>query len=603
MAKELTNSNSRVEPAIAQFLSPCQVKCPLHEDIQRTNILISLLPEDPILAHPAILRIGDYLYEQNPFFTVCGYVCGLCELHCNYSSKGGAIRRRLLKRFIAETYTPHLADKPAWEHPRDREPVAIIGGGPAGLMAAYELSRRGYRVTVFEAEACLGGALRLIPHYRLPGDVLTSALDNLVRIAGIEVCCSTRIGDGELTLDVLRQRGFQAIFIAKGTPAPRILTFAGKRVDGQELGGVLYGHTILYEENHGHLPDGCFTGRRAVVVGGGNVALDAARTVRRLGARTDIVCLESDERGARDGIQVAQDEIRGALEEGIAIHYSRGVNRILGADGTVTGISSPRCLAIYDERGFNPLFDPDDCVVLPADLLIIAVGQGPEQGFLASEGLLDRDGRLAIDPLTLQSLHKGWIFIGGDLRAIGYMAEAMRDGVTAAESIHRYLRGDDLLAGRRLQYVPQEIPRRCVYRHEPDVEWEPPDQRLRFEVYEHGFSLSEAIDEARRCLACGPCASCKACVAAGLQGLIPVVEVAEERCSGCGICVSVCPYGAARLMIRGDVRTSMSDPMACKGCGLCVAACPAGARQLRDDTTMARVQGVLRELGGGHDDD
>src|SRR5512138_3683120 len=115
MRQMRTNSNSRVEPAIAQFLPPCQVRCPIHEDIQRTNILIALLPEDPILAHPAIIRIGDYLYEQNPFFTVCGYVCGLCELQCNYAPKGGAIRRRLLKRFIAETYAPVLATKPAWE--------------------------------------------------------------------------------------------------------------------------------------------------------------------------------------------------------------------------------------------------------------------------------------------------------------------------------------------------------------------------------------------------------------------------------------------------------------------------------------------------------
>ena len=596
MRQTHSNGNSRVEPAIAQFLPPCQVKCPIHEDIQRTNILISLLPEDPILAHPAILQIGDYLYDQNPFFTVCGYVCGLCELQCNYSSKGGAIRRRLLKRFIAENYTPYLAAKPPCDVTHDKERVAIVGGGPAGLMAAYELSRRGYRVTVFEAAERVGGALWLIPHYRLPTDVLATALDNLVRISGIEVQCNTRVGEGAMTLATLREQGFQAVFIAKGTPAPRVLTFAGERVAGQDLGGVIYGHSLLYEENHGNLPAGCFAGRRAIVVGGGNVAFDAARTVRRLGAQTAMVCLESADHNDRDGIQVNHDEIRGAMEEGITIHYGRGVKLIHGQGGMVTGISCPRCLTIFDETGFNPSFDLADCLELTGDLLIIAVGQGPERSFLAREGLLDATGQLVVDPLTLQSRYKEWVFIGGDLRAIGYMVEAMRDGSSAAESIDRYLRHRDLRAGRQMQYVTQEIPRRRQYRSEPEVEWVPPEQRLRFELYEQGFSLSEAIAEARRCLACGPCASCKACIAAGVQEQLPTVEVLEERCSGCGICVSVCPFGAAKLKLQGEVRTSTTDSILCKGCGMCVAACPAGARRLHGDCTVARTRAALANL-------
>lgn len=598
MDQQRHRQQSATEPAIVQHFPPCQLKCPIHEEIQRTNILIAMLPEDPILARPAILQIGDYLYEQNPFFTVCAYVCGLCELQCNYSSKGGAIRRRLLKRFITETYIPCLTEKPAWDLPHDRPPVAVIGGGPAGLMAGFELSRRGCPVTLFEADERVGGALWLIPHYRLPGGILDTTLDSLVRISGLTVHCGARVGESGLTLASLKEQGFGAVFVATGTPSPRVLTFNGNRVSGQELPGVLYAHTLLYEENHGHLPADCYRGRRAIVVGGGNVALDAARTVRRLGAETTVVCLESADHTLPDGIKVTAEELRGAEEEGINFHYNRGVSRILAANGQVSGISSPRCVAIFDDYGFNPTFDQGDMLELPADLLLIAVGQGPERNFLVREGLLDAEGKLAVDPLTLQAQTYAWVFIGGDLRQIGYLAEAMRDGIWAAESIDRFLSGKDLRNGRQAQGVAQEIPRRRQYRSEPEVEWMPPEKRLHFELYEEGFTLPEAIQEARRCLACGPCMSCRACLAAGLQEQVPTVTVNEDLCSGCGICVSVCPYGAAKLKIQGVVRTSTTDPLTCKGCGMCVAACPAGARRLSGDDTAARIRAAIAEIGG-----
>ena len=210
-----------VEPAIRQFLPPCQVQCPINEDIQRTNVLISLLADDLELARDGIIQIGDYLYEKNPLFTVCGYVCGLCELECNYQAKGGAIRRRLLKRFVSDTYTYHLNQKEEFELVKYKENIAVVGGGPGGLMCAYDLSKRGYRVTIFEASDRLGGALWLIPQYRLPEKVLTSAIDNLIRIAGIDVKTNAQVGEGKLTLEKLRNDGFKAVFIAKGTPAPR----------------------------------------------------------------------------------------------------------------------------------------------------------------------------------------------------------------------------------------------------------------------------------------------------------------------------------------------------------------------------------------------
>ncbi len=219
MWKTLSTGRTAVEPAVKQFLPPCQVRCPINEDIQRTNVLISLLPEDPELAADGISQIGDYLYEKNPFFPVCGYVCGLCELECNYQTKGGAIRRRLLKRFIADTYIYQLDKREEYSRMKNRENVAVVGGGPAGLMCGYDLSKRGYRVTIFEASERLGGALWLIPRYRLPEEVLASTLENLVRLVGIDVKYNVRVGEGKWTLEKLKNEGYQAVFLARGTPA------------------------------------------------------------------------------------------------------------------------------------------------------------------------------------------------------------------------------------------------------------------------------------------------------------------------------------------------------------------------------------------------
>ncbi|RPI17527.1 MAG: FAD-dependent oxidoreductase, partial [Acidobacteria bacterium] len=262
MWKAVNSGWAAAEEALKQYLPPCQMKCPINEDIQRTNVLISMLPLDPEEALKGIVQIGDYLYTRNPLFPVCGYVCGLCELECNYQEKGGAIRRRLLKRFISDHYINQIRDKEELNVEKTKENVAVVGGGPAGLMCAYDLSRRGYRVTIFEASDRLGGALWLIPHYRLPEDVLTSVVANLVRIAEADVKLNAKVGEGKLTLEKLKKDGFKAIFIAKGTPLPRILTYGREKVEGQELSGVMYGQTVLYEVSHGNIQHGYFRGKK-----------------------------------------------------------------------------------------------------------------------------------------------------------------------------------------------------------------------------------------------------------------------------------------------------------------------------------------------------
>lgn len=571
--------NSGVAPHLVRFLPPCQVRCPLHEDIQRTNVLISLLPSSPHAADKKIIEIGDYIFSQNPFFTICAYVCGICELECSYSDRGGAIRRRLLKRFIAERYRSRLSRIPPFPA-GTREKVAVIGGGPAGLMAAFHLSRLGYRTTIFESSDKLGGALQLIPHYRLPPETLAEALDSLVRISGTDIRINSTAGEGGIETDQLLKEGFHAVFIATGSPTPRILTYGGREVPVRNLQGVIYGHSFLYEIAHQAIPEGYFNDKRVLVVGGGNVAFDAARSAKRLGARTALVCLEGEGKVGKDSLPADPHEVRGAIEEGVEIIYSRGASIVNSKNGVFTGITAPRCIRVYDGNGFNPQFDSEDTIEIPAEFLIVAVSQGPERNFLLHEGLLDNNGKVNADPVTLQSTANRHIFIGGDMLRIGFMADAIRDGLVAAESIDRFIRGEDLKEGRTIEYYPTLPPERHLYRKEPPLSWTPPEQRLNFNIFEKGFTLDEAIAEAKRCLACGPCASCRACIAAGIQKDIPQMEVIEELCSGCGICVAACPYGAASLITRNGRVVSFTESILCRGCGLCVPSCPAAARRL-----------------------
>ena len=596
MWKTESRGIARAEEAVKQFLPPCQIKCPINEDIQRTNVLISLLPEDLNQAKDGIIQISEYLYNRNPFFNICGYICGLCELECNYKNKGGSVRRRLLKRFLSDFYTDHLKQKEEFSIVKDKENVAVIGGGPGGLMCAYVLSKKGYRVTIFEASNRLGGALWLIPFYRLPEEVLKTTLDNLVRIAGIDVKFGAKLGEGKLTIERLKNEGFKAVFLAKGTPYPRVLTFDGEVVEGQDLSGVMYGHTLLYEVSHGNIGPNYFKGKKLIVIGGGNVAFDVARTAQRLGGDVTVVCLECEDKSSKDGIPADEEEISAAWEEGLKIVYSHGVQKIIGEHGKFKGIDCPKCTSVFDEKGFNPKFDCSDCIDLQGDLLIITVGQVPDRAFLQREGLVDERGRLAVDPFTLQSLRKEQVFIGGDVRRIGFMVEAMKEGMVAADSIERHLRGLDMREGRKRDYEGYGLPLRKNYKPETEVVWIPPEKRMHFQLFERGLTLEEARAEAKRCITCGPCVSCKACVSIGFEKSLYAVEVDRERCSGCGICMYACNYNAAHLIDTEGRILSVTDMFKCKSCGMCVVACPSDARRLVEDDTEQRIAKVVASL-------
>jgi len=545
------------------FLPPCQIGCPIGADIQRSHVMLAnILASDEEVSVKQIEEVGDLIYGKNPLFPICGYVCGICEKDCNYEDETGSVRRRLLERFVGDNYLPILDKKPTMPKPT-KEKVAVIGAGPSGLVCAYQLSQKGYQVTIFEKRNDLGGALRYIPVYRLPQKVLDDATKNLVRIANIEVKYGTKIGSEGNTLEDLRKQGYEAFFIAAGKPIIRQLTFNWQILDGMDLEGCGYGLRFLSDANRDKAEN--YEGKKVLVVGGGNVAFDVARTAKRLGADVSVVCLEASDKSSRDGIPADIEEVEGAEQEGIKIHYSRGVEEIVGDNGKFAKIKCPKCTTLFDEKGFNPKFDTDDVIELEGDMFLVAIGQASDHSLFYKEGLYNDDDRIDMDTLTLKSNRRKGVFIGGDVWKVGFAAEAIRDGAIAAESIDRYIRDVDLKKGRGNLKKGAAIPRTTTFKRQPDLVWLSPEQRLNFDLFENGFSESEAIEEAKRCLYCGPCKSCKACLLLELQAEIYDIDVNLDVCGRCGVCVAICPYEAPSMITIDEEIDLVIDVLSIRG--------------------------------------
>lgn len=577
------------------YLSPCQVRCPLKLNIQRSHAVISQLPLKP--TDEQLIKIGDEIFEKSPLFPIiCGNICGLCEEECNYRDETGAIRRRKIIWPLAKVYLKYLEKKPRLPKPT-KEKIAIIGSGPAGITCAFELSKRGYSVTIFDRNPDLGGALRYIPKYRLPKKILDSLLDNVIRIANIDIKKKTAIAKNEKSLDDLKKEGYKAIFMATGTPNPRGLPLQEKNPEvedimqklnkGDDSHGIKFGLNLLYEVNRGDVPLDLYKNKKVIVIGGGNVAFDVARTARRLGGDVTIMCLECADKSCKDGIPADIEEIEGAEEEGIKIIYSRGVYGIELENGNFKKLKTVVCKSVFTEDGrFCPEFDTSEREFIEGDVLLITIGQGPDRNIYQDEGLLNDKGRLDIDPITLMSNRKKGIFIGGDVKQIGFASEAMRDGVIVAESIDLYLKNKDMKKGREIkEYEEAEIPKRLLYKDQPRIVWKPAKERLNFEPFEKDYAWEEVIEEATRCLYCGPCLSCKGCVFLDYQKEIPDIEINEDLCSGCAVCIALCPYNALKLKEKDDKEHLVAeiDVLKCKRCSSCVTACPSNSITIKDD--------------------
>jgi NADPH-dependent glutamate synthase beta subunit-like oxidoreductase len=416
-----------------QALIPCQHTCPAGIDVPR---YVRLVREEKYTEATAVIR------EKVPFPKVLGYVCNHpCEGVCRRGEVNEAISIRDLKRFAAENDHERLWEKNALKAPSTDKRVAVVGSGPAGLTAAYYLTKLGHGVTVFESLPLAGGMMQYgIPAYRLPRGVLESEIREIQK-TGVDIKTNTKIESLEkLMLD----EGFDAVLVAVGTHMGQKLS-----VEGADSNGVLIGLDFLREVNIGNSVK---VGKRVLVLGGGNVAFDCARVALRFGAdQVNIACLES-----RDTMPADIEEISQGEEEGIVIHPSRTLKRILFEEGIMTGAEFLDVASFeFDEDGVARIEAVEGSEqTLWADTLIFAVGQRPQipEAFDLDQ---DEQGRIEVDPYTFDTNEEGVFAIGDAVVGMGSVIGAIASGRQGAAAVDRYLGGDGVIDE---QLAPVEEP-------------------------------------------------------------------------------------------------------------------------------------------------
>ena len=576
---------------------PCRAACPVHTDAGAYVVAI------------AEGRDRDaYLIARapNPFASICGRVCAApCETACRRGTVDAPVSIRALKRFVTERFGPEsFAANTVWHEahgpvpPATLSSVGVVGGGPAGLSAAYELRLAGHPVTVYEAADRLGGMMVLgIPEYRLARGLITREIDAILEL-GIDVELSFRVGR-EATLEELLGR-HDSLFLAVGTGRGRDLDLPGR-----ELDGLLRAVEFLLNVNRGFRAD---LGERVVVVGGGNVAFDAARTALRAAAggppaapdegqipvhgraddarRAMTTTLDVARAAVREGvldvtvialespdeIPADPEEISEAESEGITILYRRGPHRFVGEAGRITGLETIDVRSVFDDEGrFNPSFFPGTEAVLPADTVILAVGQSADLDLLGGVELECSRGGIQVDPATLRSSHPR-IWAGGDVaHGPRNLIDAIADGQRAAASIHAAPTGGRATEGVRVELSVRPGFRRLSTGYDAirrqSVPATPTNRRIGFTEVEVGYDAGDAWLESLRCLRC-----------------FDNVMLDPALCILCGLCVDVCPPNCITIaradhIALGDESQSvlLLDEDLCIRCGLCVNRCPPGA--------------------------
>lgn len=570
---------------------PCLAACPVHTN---AGVYVAAIAD----GHDR----HSYLTARlpNPFASVCGRVCAApCEDACRRGEIDRPIAIRALKRFVTEQYGVEAGPDSEWDTGvrtpdlEKEEMVAIVGAGPAGLSAAHDLRRMGYQVTLYEAAGVLGGMMVLgIPEYRLDRRLLNAEIDAIVDM-GVDVRLNTRLGV-EITLDELR-RDYDAVFLALGATKGRDLD-----IEGHEADGVLRALEFLININQGFHVD---VGERVVVIGGGNVAMDAARTALRAEAYQTIregadPFEQSEERGvmtqAMDAARTAvragahevtvvslesprempadQFEVEEAKVEGIDFLHRRGPARILTEDNAVVGLETIGVTSVFDADGrFAPEFDPDDRLVIDCDTVILAIGQAVDLEALGADGpVISARRTIETDEQLSTSLPRVWA--GGDAAAgPRNLIDAIADGRRTAAAIHLELGGFESMAAPTGQMVVLDQFHRTddLYdrRDRIAVQSLPTGRRVGLREVELGFTEEEARCEASRCLRCF------------LNILLDV-----DRCVLCGLCVDVCPVDVLSILPALEVAPHLGpgtalllDERACIRCALCVDRCPTDA--------------------------
>lgn len=505
--------------------SPCKAACPAHIAVQG---YIRKAKEGKYREALALIK------KDNPFPAICGRVCNRrCEAACTRGTVDEAVAIDAIKKFIAEQdlheetrYVPPVVIASnrltQWE-----QKIAIIGAGPAGLSAAYYLATKGYKPVIFEKNARPGGMMTYgIPSYKLEKDVIEAEID-VLRALGVEIKCGIEVGK-DITLNELREEGYQAFYIAIGCQGGRIPEIPGNDAEGIDIAVSFLHHAT--EDNTRKM-----TGK-VLVVGGGNVAVDCARTAYRFGgSNVAMYCLED-----RESMPATDDEIREALEEDIAIQNGWGPKEIIKtSEGRVQAVVFKKCTSVKDETGkFNPQYDEADTVTVECEHIIFAIGQSIEWGGLLEGSKVEFwHGNYPIaDGLTYQTAEPD-IFVGGDVyTGPKFVIDAIEAGKNAAESLHRYVHeGASMTIGRNRRDF-HELNKDdilvesydAIGRQEAAMNAET-DHKHSFRDA-HGILTEEQVHlEAGRCLGCGA----------------SVVD--ENKCIGCGVCTTKCEFDAIKL--------------------------------------------------------
>jgi len=501
--------------------SPCKAECPAHIGIQGYIKLASQGKYKEAL---------ELIKTENPLPAVCGRICPhACESACTRGDIDNPVAIDDIKKFIAQKdleadsrYIPRI------KHEYEKK-IAVIGSGPAGISCAYYLATDGYKVTVFEKEEKLGGMLTLgIPSFRLEKDVINAEIDILKEI-GVEFKTGVEVGK-DITLNELRKQDYKAFFVAVGAQGGRLLG-----LDGEDANGVMTGIDFLRDVNLGK--DVKLTGK-TIVIGGGNVAIDVARTATRCGAENvDMFCLES-----REQMPALDEEVEEALAEDILVNNSWGPKRIVVENGKVVGVEFKKCLSVFDEDGrFSPKYDENDTKIVEASHVLLSVGQTIEWGNLldGTKVELNRNNSIKADPITFQTGESD-IFVGGDaLTGPKFAIDAIAVGKEGAISIHRFVNaGQSLVIGRlNRDYRPLDkqnldlagydsVPRE----HTSHVDGK--DSKKTFSDLRGILTEEQIKKETERCLGCG------------------AVQVDEFMCVGCGACTLKCKFDAIKLVRR-----------------------------------------------------
>jgi heterodisulfide reductase subunit A-like polyferredoxin len=523
-------------------IAPCRDACPAG---QRAQGYIALIREGRW--HDA-LRV---IKMDNPFPGICGRICNhRCETACNRGQVDEPINIRALKRFVTDKVYAEPRQPIASAPRRFEQRIAIIGAGPCGLTAAQDLVRAGYGVTVFEAMPVAGGMLRLgVPEYRLPTNIIEREVQDIIDL-GVDLRLNHRIDN----LDDIFKEGFDAVLIAVGAHEGIRLPIPGANLDGVVINTHFLRDVRLGKYNAG-AKDAPPLGQRIVVLGGGNVAIDCARSAVRLGRHVEMACLESG-----DKVPAHAWEVQAAQDEGISLHEGRTFERILSDEnGHVRGIECMRVASFsFDETGrLNVEKVPNSTHIIECDTVIFSVGQRAGLAFIPDDAGVGLTGRklIAVNPNTLAATREGVFAAGDSVSGTAFVIEAVNSGHTAARSITRYLQKEHLEPPHHpelpvVRLSREEINARMArgeIKRQPRVPLPelPVALRMRnFVEVERGYDDESAQREAARCLACGICSECMSCTFACGVNAIDHNMVARDEAVRVGAVVLAPGYQA-----------------------------------------------------------